>query len=262
MSTNTPNWGNMLESYLDGELRGADLAAFESELANDPDLRAAVELNHRIGRSLRRAFAPPAAIEIPAPETTAALNLPPAAHAAEIATTARPKNVLRQFALYAAAAIVAIVGAVGLNIWSENRTPDPVDTSPDATYARIVQAGFTPQWKCENDEEFQKAVADRLGQPLVLASGLPGVDVLGWAYSGNGYDSAPLTGRVMILLTNAQGKEVLVFIDQKKNDTNALTVRHKSGLHLFRREICDLVAYEVTPLPESRIVQNLYEPSR
>lgn len=169
---------------------------------------------------------------------------------------------LRNYAVYAAAAIVAVVGAVALSIWSEDRRPTPPDPSPDAMYGRLVAAGFTPQWKCENDAEFKKAVQDRLGQPLLLASGLPGVDVLGWAYAGKGYDGSPLTGQAMILLTKADDQDVVVFIDQKKNDANPLTVRHKSGLHLFRREICDLVAYEVSPLPEPRIVQNLYDPGR
>ena len=42
----------------------------------------------------------------------------------------------------------------------------------------------------------------------------------------------------MILLTKADDKEVVVFVDQKKSDLAPLTVRHKSGLNLFRRGIC------------------------
>lgn len=261
----------MLDAYLDGSLHGENLAAFEAELARNAELRAQVELTERLAKSLRTTFVPPVSITIP--QTTGArpndviATLRPGTRStlqpAQVKTPGTDRmSLVKRLALYAAVAVVALVAAVGLTIWSENRTPAPVDPSPDAMYARLVAAGFTPQWKCENDAEFRKAVDERLGQPLLLASGLPGVDVLGWAYSGKGYDGAPLTGQVMILLTKADNKDVVVFVDQKKNDVDPLMVRRSSGLHLFRREIGELVAYEVTPLAEPRIVQNFSQPDR
>jgi len=261
----------MLDAYVDGSLDGADLAAFEAELVRNAELRAHVELSERVSGSLRSTFVPPASIVVPQTAgsrtndviATIRPGAEPTPHAAPASgLLAAPKSLIKQIALYAAAAIVALAGAIGLSVWSEDRRPAPVDSSPDAMYGRLVDAGFTPQWKCENDAEFKKAVDERLGQPLLLASGLPGIDVLGWAYSGKGYDGAPLTGQVMILLTKADTKEVVVFVDQKKNDVDPLVVRRSSGLHLFRREIGELVAYELTPLAEPRIVQNFYQPDR
>lgn len=171
-------------------------------------------------------------------------------------------SLVKRLAVYAAAAVVAVVGAVWLTIWNENRVPTPVDSSPDAVYGRLVAAGFTPEWKCENDEQFKKAVNDRLGQPLLLANSLPGVEVLGWAYSNKSYGGSPLTNQVMILLARVDSKDVVVFVDQKSNDREHLSVKHRCGLRLFRREVGELVAYELTPLAEPRVVQNFYQPDR
>ncbi len=212
--------------------------------------------------SLCRTFAPPLSIQIPEAESAAPAQRPDWVAAQALTAQSRSMPLIRRLALYATAAIVAIVGAIGLTIWSENRRPTPPDPSPDALYGRLVAGGFTPQWKCENDEQFKQAVQDRLGQPLLLASAVPGVEVLGWAYSNNSYDGAPLTDQVMILLARADSREVVVFVDQAKNDRERLTVRHRCGLQLFRREVGDLVAYELTPLSEPRVVQNFFVPDR
>jgi hypothetical protein len=131
------------------------------------------------------------------------------------------------------------------------------DIRPDALYTTVVNAGFKPEWVCKNDAEFAEAVRYRLGQPLLVTKGVPGLEVLGWAYP-NKFGATPLSDQTMILLSTVDGQRDVVFVDRAGAD-KPLAV--KSGkLNLFRRQIGDLVLYEVTPNDRPVVIEAMYKP--
>jgi hypothetical protein len=152
------------------------------------------------------------------------------------------------------AAVLALSAAAiwyGWNPAERTRQRFPTKPHQEMSVAEIyeyeISTGLEPSWICKNDEEFIEAFRERYRQPLVLASGQPGIEALGLAYSDAFGNYATM------LLARVDKTPVLVFINTAKRDPGR-TVDPQSHLNLFQRRIGKLVLYEVSPLKEPRLL--------
>jgi hypothetical protein len=173
------------------------------------------------------------------------------------ATAAPPPvaGVIGRTRLWAVAA--AIVGMIvgGWLFWQAvaPRPSNPYDQpwrSVAQVYDDTVQ-DFAPQWVCRDDAEFARSFADQLGQPLLLAQS-GGVQALGLSVCNT------LSPRTLVLLARADGQEVLVLVDRIERD-RTITLPPESSLKLFRRQIGDLVLYELTPREQPAVIEHFYQ---
>src|SRR4029434_4836558 len=99
-------------------LHGSELAAFEQELQNDADLRAAVEQQRRIDRSLRglmKATCPPAIAA--REETSTAPQHDPPLHLA-VSSTPHVQTRMQKRPWLARLAVAAVLVAGAYSVWS------------------------------------------------------------------------------------------------------------------------------------------------
>lgn len=228
-----PAFDAALEAYLDGAMSPGEARAFEARLAEDGALRGLVERSRAADESLRRLFAPPAEEEAP--------------------PIAGRIGARRWVLVAAAAAAVALVGLVVVLSSPKRREPP----TPATVYAKLVEEGYTPQWRCDNDEEFELAVVRRLGQPLLIAEA-PRLEVLGWAY-GDRYSGGTISEQTMVLMTVYNGEKVLAMIDRAYLDRE-VELPKGSKVRIFRRTIENLVVWEVTPLDRPVTLEHFYVP--
>ncbi len=260
-----PDMTDRVARYVDGLLSGAERADFERALETDGDLRRELEVQERLDQSLRRVmpYTPreirfdldAAAEAAPAPPD---LRLVPADSPVEkTRERASPMSVpWRRLRWYAAAAAVLLVAAVSVNILTRERVPV---VPPEQVYARLVEGGFKPEFVCTTDEEFAKAVRERLGQALV-ARAADNLALIGWAYNRQ-YEGRLISFQTLVLMVRVDEVPVLVLMDRARED-RSVSVPKESGLRVFRRRIGDLVCYEVTPREKPGVLDLLYDPDR
>lgn len=246
MSDATRDPGLLLDLYLDGEMTDAERAEFERRLSEDAALRARVERERELEAGLRRAFAPPAGIGVMSD-----------AASASPARRSRPPSAPRVPPAVRFAAAAVILLALGVAAYLVNRPAPMPKTDLAALYRTVVKGGFTPQFVCTTDAEFEKTIRDRFGEPMLVAASAD-VQLVGWAYGPN-YNAITLSANTLVLLARAEGRETLVFIDRAR-DAGAPTFDASSGLRLFRGEVGGLVLYEVTPLERAVIIPRAYAP--
>ncbi|HVU88997.1 MAG TPA: hypothetical protein VHD36_16855 [Pirellulales bacterium] len=236
-----------LDAYLDGTLPEPARRAFAREAALSPELTGELALQKRIDQVLVHRFAPPAA------PTDLAARLREAATVTTI-LYARPRR--RRLPLAAAAVAAVVAWAIlGWQFFSPaNRPPVYNPRLPVATiYNTRVAEGFKPTWVCEDDHIFASTFKERQGQGLLLATMPPGSGMVGLAYCGG------MSRYTTTMLARVDGKPVMVFVDRKENEEDGvIPPSPDSGLHLFQKELGNLVLYEVTPFDEPRVMDYLY----
>ncbi len=239
--------GNLMDAYLDGLLGAGERAAFELRLLTDARLQSEVERQRGIDAALVRLFAAPPERSLEAIVT----NHRPSFRAPSRTST------LRRYAV-AATLVLAVVGVYA--VWQSLQPPTVVDPyapqawrSLETVYYDTVAGGFEPAWVCKDDREFRTAFHRRLGQPLLLLAPPPGN-----AWAGLDYCNS-ISPQTMFLLAWVKGEQILVFADQAARD-KPQTVSPRSGLHLFRRVVGDLVLYECSPLAEAHVLDQFYIP--
>lgn len=245
----------LLDAYLDGRLDEARRREVEAELERDPALRALVGLQGKIDAGVKRFATPPDPKAVLA-RAKADLAAERAEEAREDAETAKQGEVVRgpwgRRVIVALAACLLV--ALGLTFFRQP-TPEGYDVQPVAlVYERRVAAGFQPDWVCRDDAEFEQSVSARLGRTVKLAATRPpGVEVRGLAYDG------VLSPHSMLVLAHVDGRPVLVVVDKAASD-RPLSLPAGSPLRLFRRQVQDLVLYEVTPFDDVRAIPALVVP--
>ena len=101
----------------------------------------------------------------------------------------------------------------------------------------------------------QNTFAKRQRVPLGLSKLPADRRMVGLSYVGG------FTRDTTAILGYAHNKPVIVFVDRRDVDNPSITVPDpSSGLHLHRRELGDLVIYEVSPLPQPNFTDHLYIP--
>ena len=238
------------ESYLDGTLPVDQHTAFEARVASENGLRAEVDLQRAIDASITRLFTHDNGVALPVPSDQAP------AHRGRRSILARLGS--RQGVLAIAAAI-ALLAAAGWYTGVLDRGGLLVSGTPsgliaaDDLYGREKSAGFVPDWKCEDDAQFAAVTNDRFGQPLLVKPD-PRIEVAGWTYRG-----PVLSDNTAVLLAKVDGRDVMVAVDDKKNDRR-LRVKPQTGLHVFSKRIGRLVLYEITPRDEPGVLPLFYVP--
>ncbi|MCC6424338.1 MAG: hypothetical protein IT447_12745 [Phycisphaerales bacterium] len=235
----------MLEAYLDGLLPPDQHAQMEARIANDPELKAQCELQTILNTSLAQQFAPPS------PPT--ALGIP------------RPNHPAKSWPRVVAIAAIVILG-VGVGIWALNDylTPKPPNPYAGGTYNihrppttfvdeyhALVQGGFKPDWVCQTQEQFVQTFQSNLGQGLIFETNSSAVRMVGLSYAN------VLSEQTIIFLGIANDTPALVFVDRLQND-RPQTLPERTGLHLFRAQIGELVLYELTPLDKPTLLSGFH----
>jgi hypothetical protein len=238
---------NQLAAYLDGMLAEPVRAEFERRAATEPELAAEIATQKRIDETLRRRFTPPT---MPGELATRLRQ------AATVSTIPFKKPARRRWTLAAAAAAAVIAWAIlGWQFFSPaNRPPVynprlPLDTIYNIRFAD----GFQPTWVCEDDHVFASTFKERQGQGLLLATMPPGSGMVGLAYCGG------MSRYTTTMLARVDDQPVMVFVDRKENqEEDVIPPGPDSGLHLFHKELGNLVLYEVTPFDRARVMDFLY----
>lgn len=259
MSLNPAHLDEQLDLFLDGQLAGEPLAAFERALASDASLRDRVERQRAINDSVRRTFRPTVAIGPELAErlkalgaNTSAMNDPPAPIKVDFGGRWR-------LVKFAAAAIVLIT--LSIAAWQMNMPTGGGGlprTDLAELYQKAVEGGFKPAFVCTTDHEFATTIADRFGQPMLVAAA-PNIELIGWAYGPN-YKALTLTRDTLVLLAKVDQKPTLVFIDRRDKATRPPKFSRTGGLSMHKKELGDLIMYEVIPGPKSGIVDRAFTP--
>jgi hypothetical protein len=229
----------LVAGYVDGTLDEAQRRNFELALDGDPALRAELDFQRRLDGSLTRLF----------DFDVAGAIGPGTARPAVAASTTAQHSRWRLAAWIAAAA--ALLLAAGVTFYMMQPPSNPNLLTPDQVYARMELTHFTPQWKCENDQQFIDTVQQRLGEGMLVPADTPGLQVVGWGYSSN-YNGYPITPNSMILITKKDNDNILLMVDRAADDRK-LKVKNPN-LHLFRDTVGGLVLYELTPRTEPVVI--------
>lgn len=253
----------MIERHLDQQLQGEEQARFQQMIQDDEQLGAQLALQKRIDSAVQQMFEPGEA-EARVLGRMKASILEASAERTEPAT-ARRSAVRRPLRSRLAIAAVLALGAVG--VWSiyhqvrdmlPTRPRDPYAPQPwrslETVYRDTVKAGFEPDWVCRTDEVFAETLQARFGQPLLLAQSTPDVAAMGWSYCNN------ISPKTIYLLARVRGEPVIVLIDRADQDKGQEPPRRK-GLYIFRRQIGQLVLYELTPLSSPGLLDSFYIPA-
>jgi hypothetical protein len=118
-------------------------------------------------------------------------------------------------------------------------------------YHSEVAAGFVPREVCTDAAQFAGWTKEHYGQALYPApeAARAGVTLVGWSYG------VAVTNYSGVLLARVDGTPVVVVVDKSGSEgLLRLAAPGDASLRSFRRRIGDLVLYEVTPLPEARVL--------
>lgn len=236
MNTLPHEFGELLDLHLDGQLSEAQRATFDHMLEQDPALREefvrAESQNARIEASLRRVFDPEHA------------QPSPFDHAKPEVST-HPRGLARwRYWLAAAAAIVLLVGG-GTLLW-------PRPTPLREAYNRQLAVGFVPQERCTSIPQFGEWLEQNYGAWVAPDRERENIEYVGWSYSRT------ISSYTGLLLARVEGHEVVVVLDTAVQDGYVKPVPSAGkGLNVFRRELCGLVFYEVSPLDHAGVVDHL-----
>ena len=246
-----------LDGYLAGELKSEALREFEALLEAQPELRAEVELQRSINTALRERC------QAPRDFAASARAMAEGALAAGRTGTLAPAHptVGRIWVRRLAIAAVIMLGVFGA--WStwQFLTPGPApypDTGPKRTpvaaYHEIIAAGFEPAWVCKNDQEFLENISKGLRQDFLIDQSDDNIRVVGLAYANT------LSPWTVMILSYVNEQPVVVFADSKLADRNVPTPT-TPALKWFKRDLGEVVLYELTPFDEPMILPRVYEPA-
>ncbi len=116
-------------------------------------------------------------------------------------------------------------------------------------YATERSDGFIPDWVCSDDTEFAQTFQREVGQGLMFRPD----EAAGRRMVGLAYDET-ISPTTVHMLGQAVGADIIVFVGRVEHDKPMPDVS-ADGLHLFRRQIDDLVLYELTPLSQPELLE-------
>ncbi len=229
MSTVSPRDLERISAYLDGAMSADERAAFDAELGVNTAVLDELEAMRAVDASLSRLFEHVEAEGAPAPIPL-------------------KRGVPRAVRWGALAAALLLAGAGG---WYFTR-PDPLLIPPQQVWANMEAVNFKPVWRCENDEQFIQLLRSRLGEAFLIQESEQ-LRVLGWAY-GADYVQYPLSKDTLILINKVGEEHSIILIDRADKERN-LKVPQSTGLNLYKQRVGGLVLYELTPLPEAKVLK-------
>ena len=194
--------------------------------------------------------APPADILALAENATSVADLKQLAPRETNDATDRAEQKKRWLAVLAACLIWIFVG---IRFYQSGNDDEYQQLALAEIYSRCVEDGFRPKWVCSDDREFAETFQTRQGLPLLLRPESQDM-MVGLSYLQG------ITELTTVMLARVEGEPVLVFVDKLSSDTSPADPSWSSGLNLFRKELDELVLYELTPLEESRVLSEFYIP--
>lgn len=248
-SINNDEIRRRLDRYLDGLMTSDESIEFEKLIATNSQLTEEVALQAEVDATLRSAFKVTG-------NASQILNLmvPNAVPMRDVTPKPARRSLRpRQGWLIGALTVIIIVSIslVGIQ-WFGARRSQPVAFVPrsmEQIYRDEVSHGFEEYWVCDEESRFAATFFLRHGQALQLANLPAGVRMKGLSYL------AGLSRDTTAMLAVADGKEVLVFIDRKFQDRPvAVSPEQGNELHRFRKELGNLVLYEITPWSEPKVL--------
>jgi hypothetical protein len=252
--------GSPLDAYLDGQLSGAELSAFEARLARDPVLAGARDAQRRIDGGLRGMFVVPPFIPLPLnghppggtnghptnghPVAPAAPAVGTAAHgwAGVKAAILSTKGLIAGFVLLA-----GLLGAGGwLAYLHFTVDPDPQLTFAEA-YQRQVHA--TPNGSVDKSQ-VESLASETIGYTIRMKHQPANLKLVSMSRAH------VLSSRTFVLQARYEGQDMLLIADRACEDMPAAD--HNCGMHQFRREVGGVVFYELSPFDKPMLL-NAYE---
>lgn len=213
-----------LDDLIDNAKSAADLAALAERY---PKAKTHLEVQARMDESLSRLFAAPDESVLVPGRLKSRRSIP------------------RWLPFAAVAALLIAAGGVW---WFAFRIPVRDVLTPG--YRATVAAGFLPATVCTTDEEFAAWCRQYTGQPIY--PGHPdGVEYVGWNY-GN------VISRVTcVLLVRVSGEPVVVYMERADQMTVKPAATTDPALHIFSKQIGDVMLYEVSPKPTAAVLPAL-----
>jgi hypothetical protein len=230
---------SLLDLYLDGQLSGDALRAFEARVAGDPGLQREIAAQREIDGAIVRAFGPSDATTREVPSERAAGRI-------------APQSVASRFPILRVAAVIAVL-VLGAAAYVMTRPMSALAK----TYRDTVAAGFVPEVVCTTDEQFAEWTKTAIGIPIV-PQGLPAsIQLVGWSRSN------AMSSYTGVLLAKVDGREVLVFMEGTKLGKKApLALQGRTdGLHQFESVIPTAFGpmrlIEVTPFDRPQVAPRI-----
>lgn len=230
-----PQLDELIDQYVDQRMDPAAQRRFEALIASDSRLRAEVDLRRAADASLRRLFAPPPTLSTP--------SFPGA-----------NRDRWRFYRRFAAAA--AILLFIGTGALAYLRATDPArqwrrQGPGDAAraYELVVEKNnFVPAWTCQSDDEFVQYTREHTGEPWRIACP-DNLKLVGWTYIPN-----ELTENTTVLLASLDQQKIAVLAGEARFD-RGVNLPANSNLHIFRKQVGDVVFYEISPRCKPSVVQ-------
>jgi hypothetical protein len=250
-----------LDAYLDGQLSGAELSAFETRLAHDHALASARDAQRRIDGGLRGLFVVPPFIPLPLnghPPGGGTNGHPSNGHPVAPATPAGTaahgwagikSAILSTKGLLAGLALVAAV-VLGIGGWLAY-LHFTADGDHQLTFAEVYQRQVhaTPSGTVER-LQIESLASETTGYAIRLKQQPANVKFVSML------QAHVLSPHTFVLHARCEGEDMLLLADRACEDVPA--AGHNCGMNQFRREVGGVVFYELSPFDEPMLL-NAYE---
>lgn len=243
---------NLLDAFVDDQLTDEERASFEASMQADETLRAHFRQQQAIDDSLRRRLGPPDEHTL----RTLCTSVRDLTQQQSVADTPSRRTYLFPFRTLglAAAVLMLIIGSVLiLRVLPASGPTDTPQRDLVAAYQHAIEEGFQPDWICEDDDEFGWTFYSRFRQRLLYDASLAGVAVSGISRT---HTFSPHT---LMCLAEVDAQPVIVFIDRIET-TRLRPPVAEQGLNIYRRQVGDLMLYEITPLDTMHVLPGFYNP--
>lgn len=241
-----PPDGDAIDRYLDDAMPVAERVEFEKQIAESESIRSQIELQRRVDASLNAGFgAPPIAALLTREEAQA------------FAPKSRKTGWSREYKMFGAlAALLAIAVSIQAYLWLSSAGNAPERPTLAETYFKLVDHKFQPTVECTTRDKFAEWMQARYGVALAPKEERADVKLLGWSYS------RAISNYTGLLLATVEGKPVVVAFDTLDRQSEwgypcRRQPNDKGGLNFFSAQIDGIAVYEITPLDQPRIIDNL-----
>jgi hypothetical protein len=260
-----PGGGGSLDAYLDGQLSGGELSAFEARLARDPALARARDAQRRIDGGLRGLFVVPPFIPLPLngqppggpnghPTNGHPANGHPVSPATPAGTGAAAGHgwagvksaILTAKGLLAGLTLVAALLGAGGWLAYLHFTADRQLTFAEV-YQRMVHAA--PGGTVDRSQ-VESVASDTVGYAIRMKEQPANLKLVSMS------QAHVLSPRTFVLQARVDGQDMLLLADRACED--APLAGRGCGMHQFRREVGGVVFYELSPFDEPMLL-NSYE---
>lgn len=253
--------GAMLDAYLDGQLSGAQLSAFEARLARDPALVGARDAQRRIDGGLRGLFVVPPFIPLPMPmngHPTGSNGSPTGTNGHPVTPTGPTTGtaghgwagvksaILSTKGLVSGLALLAVLLAGGGWLAYMHFT-----ASRQLTFAEIYaqQVRVAPNGTVDGSQ-VETVASQAIGYGIRLKDRPANLKLISMSQAN------VLSPHTFVLQARYQGQDVVLLADRSCEDKPAPGA-HSCGMNQFRREVGGVVFYELSALDQPTLLNVL-----